>query len=67
MIKFAERLRKARQKKSISQEHLAYLLEVDQKSVSRWENDDSETSFDNLYKLSQVLECSVLYLLGLED
>ena len=55
-IKFAENLRNLRRGVNMSQKTLAGLLEVDQRTVSAWENGVCEPNFTLLSKLCEVFD-----------
>lgn len=52
-----------RKKINLTQEQLAYKLEVTRQSVSRWESDLAYPETEKLIKLSELFDCSVDYLL----
>jgi len=52
-IKFAENLRNLRRGAGITQKQLAGVLEIDQRTVSAWENEICEPSFALLAKLCE--------------
>ena len=55
-IKFAENLKALRRVAGITQKQLAGVLEVDQRTVSAWENGICEPSFVLLAKLCEIFE-----------
>ena len=55
-IRFAENLKLLRKSKKMSQTELAKLLQVDQRTVSAWENDICQPSFEMLSKLCEVFD-----------
>ena len=63
---FSERLRHIRKSKKITQQELADKLEIDIKSVSRWEN-GSVPTIELAVSLSKALDVSLNELLGIED
>ncbi len=67
MNKFANRLKELRIEKSYSQSELAKLLNVDQRTISNWENAVREPDFDMLIKITLLFDASADYLLGLTD
>lgn len=67
MNKFAIRLKEIRIEKSYSQSKLAQLLNVDQRTISNWENAVREPDFDMLIKITLLFDVSTDYLLGLTD
>ncbi|MDR0472321.1 MAG: helix-turn-helix domain-containing protein [Treponema sp.] len=64
---FGKRLRFARNDRGWSQERLAELAEIPNTSVAHFESGDRKPSYDNLRKLTLVLDISADYLLGIED
>lgn len=64
---FASRLSDLRSSRKMSQIKLATLIGLTQESVSALENGVSSPRLSTLIKLSEVLECSIDYLLGLSD
>ena len=62
---FAERVRQLRKRFGLTQEALAEKIGVSQWTVSSWEVEKAEASFENLNKLSQFFGVSVDWLLGL--
>lgn len=62
----ANRLKIARQHGNFSQEEIAEKLNVNQRTISNWENSISEPSIDNLTKLTQILNADVEYLIGID-
>ena len=48
-----------RKKKNLTQEDLALLLDISDKSVSKWENGTSKPTIENLKKLSSVFDISL--------
>ena len=55
-IRFAENLKSLRQSMNMSQKTLAALLEVDQRTISAWENAICEPSFTLLSKLCEIFD-----------
>ena len=64
---FNERLKELRIKRPLSQQELAELLQTGQSSISAWESGEREPLAHQLIELARVFECSVDYLLGLEE
>lgn len=58
-----KRIAEIRKKKKLTQAELANLLYVTDKTVSSWESDRTEPSLEVLIQLSEILECSVSYLI----
>ena len=55
-----EKLKKARISKNFTQEYLADLLQVSQKTYSNFENDKSKPDFQQVESIAQALQTSVL-------
>ena len=55
-IKFAENLKNLRQSMDMSQKTLAGMLEVDQRTISAWENGICEPNFVLLSKLCEIFD-----------
>lgn len=54
------KLKQAREKKKMSQEELALMLDTTQKTVSNWESDKSVPSLNHLAKIETILEVDIL-------
>ena len=63
-INLAENLKSLRRSKKYTQEQLAKLLNVDQRTVSSWETRKSEPSLDMLAKICDVFDESFDALLS---
>lgn len=60
---FGDRIKQRRRLFGIhSQDHLAKLVGVSQSAVSGWENEHAEPGFEALAKLSELLQCSIHWL-----
>lgn len=60
---FGERLYELRNKKNISQEELAEVLDVSRQSVSKWENDKAYPEMTRLLFMSDYFDVSLDYLM----
>ena len=58
------RIKELRKSFNLSQEKLAEEFEVERATISRWENDKTDPSNEDLLKLAQYFKVSVDYLLG---
>lgn len=58
MIQLADKLKKLRHKKGISQELLAKELEISRQAISKWESDTAQPDLDNLAKLCEIFNIS---------
>lgn len=56
-----------RKKKNLTQEDLAVLLDISDKSVSKWENGTSKPTIANLKKLSSIFDVSLDELVEVEE
>ena len=65
--KFGNKLYELRKKKNLTQEDVAILLDISDKSVSKWENGTAKPTIDNLKKLSNIFSISLDELLELEE
>lgn len=64
---FGERLYELRNRKNISQEELAEILDVSRQSISKWENDKAYPEMTRLLFMSDYFHVSLDYLIrGLE-
>ncbi|MFC7348459.1 helix-turn-helix domain-containing protein [Chryseobacterium zhengzhouense] len=59
-----EKLKKARISKNFTQEYLAEMLNVSQKTYSNFENDRSKPGFSQVEEMAKVLDVSVLDFLS---
>lgn len=57
------RIYELRKKKNLTQEDLALLLDISDKSISKWENGASRPTIENLKKLATILDISLDELL----
>lgn len=58
------RLKELRKKRKISQVKLALDLNMNQNSISRYENLEREADYDTLIRLADYFDVSIDYLLG---
>ena len=61
---FAKNLKIIREEKKISQQELADKIGVDRSTIGYWENEKADPSMSNVWKLSEVLNISVVSLIG---
>lgn len=57
-------LKKLREKKKLSQQALADLLEISQQSINKYENHETEPDIDRLIRIANFFDTSVDYLVG---
>lgn len=62
-MNLGKRISKLRKEKNITQAELSDLLYVTDKTISSWEKNRTEPGLDILIKLSEILDCSVGYLI----
>ena len=67
MVEFGEQLRRAREKKGITQQSLAEQLSVARQTISHWECGDRYPDLVTTEKISQILEISIEDLLAEKD
>ena len=58
-----DRISELRLSKKLSQEELAKKLFVSNKTISSWETNRTEPGLEIIVKLSEILDCSVVYLI----
>ena len=61
------RLKKLRKERNISQLKLAIDLNMNQNSISRYENNEREADYETLIKFADYFDVSIDYLLGRTD
>lgn len=61
---FSTNLRFIREKRGLSKSDLAKKMNVNQSTISRWENEQMGITVENAYDLSQILNISLPELLG---
>ena len=61
------RLRELRKKYGVSQLKLAMDLNMNQNSISRYENGEREADYETLIKIADYFDVSLDYLLGRND
>lgn len=64
---FCERLKELRLEKNLSTMTLGKILQVNQSTITRWENGAIIPSIENLYNIAVYFGVSSDYLIGLED
>ena len=65
-MSFAEKLKQVRKEKQLSQEELAFMLEVSRQAVSKWELGEGYPEVEKLIMLAKRLHVSLDYLLDVE-
>ncbi len=61
------RIKESRKDKGMTQKEVAGILRMTQQQYSRFENGVFELDYENLIKVSQLLEVSLDYLFGLSN
>ncbi len=64
IVALSQRLRQLRLEKDLRQDQLAKLVHVEKSSISMYENDVRQPSFDVLIRYAEVFNVSTDYLLG---
>lgn len=69
MIKssFPIKLKMLREQRGLSQKGMANLIGVSKQNVCDWENEKSQTSFENLEKIAKALQVTADYLIETYD
>ncbi|MBR2897048.1 MAG: helix-turn-helix transcriptional regulator [Oscillospiraceae bacterium] len=65
MLSFGERLKKARERKGLSQKQVMALINLSDKSLSRYETNSSAPDPDTIQELIRLYDVSADYILGL--
>lgn len=63
-MRIGAQLKKAREEKRFSQQEIANLLEISQKTLSNIESDKSDPTLKQLSKLGEIYELDILELLS---
>jgi transcriptional regulator with XRE-family HTH domain len=64
---FAERLKKLRNDKELSQAKLANILGIAQQTIDRWEQTKTEPDMETIVRLATLFDVTADYLLGLSN
>ena len=64
---FGEKIQKLRKEAAMSQEELAYQLDVSRQAVSKWERDNGYPETEKIVRMSKLFSVSLDYLLNEED
>lgn len=73
MSNVGDRIRELRIQKNLSQDRLALLINnrfnsnINKGMISKWENNREMPSSENMYMLTEVLECSLTYIMGFDE
>lgn len=67
MTVYGERIKEARMLKGWSQKELADKCGTTQQTIQRYESGASEPQSTYLARVSKALDCSISYLLGIDD
>lgn len=67
MALLSERLKQLRNEKKLTQQELANKVGVNRVTYTNWENGKREPELDKVAELATELDCTVDYLLGLND
>ena len=63
----ADKIYELRKKRNLTQEDLAILLDISDKSVSKWENGTSKPTIENLKKISEIFDVSLDDLIEIKE
>lgn len=66
-MKIGQNIRKIRELRNLTQEHLAEKLGMSQNGYSKLERDETEMTLSKLMKLAEVLETNFLDLIGFDE
>ena len=66
-MRYTERLRTLREERSLTQESIAEVLTVSQRTYSDYESGRVRIPVDRLIKLAQFYNCSLDYISGASD
>ena len=66
-MSLGEKLKQARLTKKFSQEYMAEVLQISQKTYSNFENNKTKPDFCQIEEISKVLETSILEFLSSEN
>ena len=72
-VSVGERIKKIRSSRGFSQERLAKTInmefgtKINKGMVSKWENNKEMPNSENMYRLTQVLDCDLSYIMGFES
>lgn len=66
-MSWLKKLRELRKEKNLTQQDLADYLNVSKYTISHWELGESFPPINFLYKLADIFECSIDYLVGRTD
>ncbi len=63
---FGEKLQKLRKEAGLSQEELAYQLDVSRQAISKWERDNGYPETEKIIRMSKIFNVTIDYLLNEE-
>lgn len=66
-MNIGDRIKSKRKEKRLTQKELSDLVNVSAQVISNWERDYTHPDYDDVARLSEVLNCSSDYLLGRTD
>lgn len=64
---FGEKIQKLRKEASLSQEELAYQLNVSRQAISKWERDNGYPETEKIVRMSKIFHVTLDYLLNEEE
>ena len=65
-MNFGENFKNIRKQCGLSQQEVAYKLQIKQSSVSDWENDVSRPDYEKLIALAELYDVTLYELLGID-
>ena len=66
-MNFGENFKNIRKQCGLSQQEVADKLQINQSSVSDWENDVSRPDYEKLIALSELYDVTLYELLGIDE
>lgn len=66
-MKLNERIKELRLEKELSQIELAKVLSVTRSTITKWETGDRTPSLQLLIAMTKIFDCTLGYLVGIED
>lgn len=66
-MKFSQRLKELRIECGLTQVQLSEKVGCNQSMIARWESGECEPTLSSLVKLSEILNCTIDYLVGKSD
>ena len=64
---FGDKLRELRKNKKLSQDEMGKVLDVASTTISNWEKNITQPSFEKVYEIAKYFDVSINYLFGWTD